>query len=115
MAHHEKGQADCLSFFVVRYSSEVVTRQLVAVDCQFAARQILAEGFPLAGNGNIPKTRNVKAVADCLSFFVARYPSEVVTRQLVAVDRQFSICFVFMIHKMIDFAIILCKMQTKNH
>ena len=61
MAHHEKGQADCLSFFVVRHPSEVVTRQLVAVDRQFAARQILAEGLPLAGNGNIPKTRNVKA------------------------------------------------------
>ena len=56
-----------------------------------------------------------KGQADCLSFFVVRYPSEVVTRQPVAVDRQFSICFVFMIHKMIDFAIILCKMQTKNH
>ena len=61
MAHHEKGQADCLSFFVARYPSEVVTRQPVAVDRQFAARQILAEGLPLAGNGNIPKTRNVKA------------------------------------------------------
>ena len=31
------------------------TRQLVAVVRQFAARQILAEGFPLAGNGKFRK------------------------------------------------------------
>ena len=113
MAHHEKGQADCLSFFVARYPGEVVTRQLVAVDRQFAARQILAEGFPLAGNGNIPKTRNIKAwqIACPFSWRVIRAKS--LRGNLLPSIVNFQ--FVFMIHYMIDFAIILCKMQTKNH
>ena len=57
MAHHEKGQADCLSFFVARYPSEVVTRQPVAVDRQFAARQILAEGSRLRETATYLKFR----------------------------------------------------------
>jgi len=40
---------------VARYPSEVVTRQPVAVDRQFAARQILAVGLPLAGNGKVSR------------------------------------------------------------
>ena len=47
-------------------------------------------GTPACGKRQYSENSKCKSVADCLSFFVVRYPSEVVTRQPVAVVHLFS-------------------------